>query len=87
MTSSEEVGVDTIHVRLLDEPIPVWRPVKAKALGNGRLSIGCNILKERMTEVVCRNGREGSIALRQRDHCVPLPHYVRLTMDYMHGRK
>lgn len=39
MTSSEEVGVDTIHVRLLDEPIPVWRPVKAKALGNGRFVI------------------------------------------------
>ncbi|MDQ0419271.1 hypothetical protein J2045_000281 [Peteryoungia aggregata LMG 23059] len=39
MTSSEEVGVDTIHVRLLDEPVSVWRPVKAKALGNGRFVI------------------------------------------------
>lgn len=39
MKPPEEVGFDTIHVRLLDEPIPVWRPVKAKALGNGRFVI------------------------------------------------
>ncbi|RYG93762.1 MAG: hypothetical protein EON58_17670 [Alphaproteobacteria bacterium] len=34
MGSSDQVEVVTIHVRLLDELIPVWRPVKAEALGN-----------------------------------------------------
>jgi hypothetical protein len=35
MGSSDQVELATIHVRLLDEPIPVWRPVKAQALGDG----------------------------------------------------
>lgn len=35
MGSSDQVEVVTIHVRLLDESIPVWRPIKAEALGNG----------------------------------------------------
>jgi hypothetical protein len=35
MGSSDQVELVTIHVRPLDEPIPVWRPVKAEALGNG----------------------------------------------------
>jgi len=39
MESSDEAEAATIHVRLLDEPIPVWRPVKAKALGDGRYLI------------------------------------------------
>lgn len=34
MESSDQVEVVTIHVRLLNELIPVWRPVKAEALGN-----------------------------------------------------
>jgi hypothetical protein len=39
MGSSGEAGTATIHVRLLDEPVPVWRPVRSKALGNGRFVI------------------------------------------------
>ena len=35
MESSDQVEVVTIHVRLLDESIPVWRPIKAEALGDG----------------------------------------------------
>lgn len=35
MESSDQVEVVTIHVRLLDEPIPVWRPVKADTRGDG----------------------------------------------------
>jgi hypothetical protein len=37
MDSDSEISV--IHVRLLDEPVPVWRPVLSKELGNGKYLI------------------------------------------------
>ena len=29
-------GIETIHIRLLDEPVEVWRPAQAFALGSDR---------------------------------------------------
>lgn len=35
MSAAMDSFTETIHVRLLDEGVEVWRPVRARALGKG----------------------------------------------------
>lgn len=39
MSAATDSFTETVHVRLLDEGVDVWRPVSARALGNGAFQL------------------------------------------------